>query len=606
MNSNYLKNTISMISYNFKTLIIFEFLYKIISSLIILPISISSFHFIMNRLGYLYLTTENISSFISYPFTIFIMIFLFILISIFAIFDVSTLIVLFDESYNKNKVGLIDLIKISFSKFKNIFTIKNFIIIFFILLFVPLFNLGISSYLLFSVHIPEILLAFILKHNSIVHIVIFIYLLLIVLLYRYVYSFHYMIIENKNFKNARKYSKGLFKYRLIDIIKIIFVRIIYVLLFLIVLFIGIDLIVDVYRILIYYEVIEAFSSTLVWLYAMIILIIFLIISNSISCAVLSSLFYKHKINKGEKVISIKYKSILRNKNNNQSFHTFSIIVFLISMIGGSIFTYQVMSGSANMNIEFIKETEVTAHRGASKDYPENTFSAFSEAKQLGADWIEIDVQLSKDGEIVVFHDTNLIRMAGINKKIRNMNYKEISKIDIGGLYNDEMIEERIPLLSEVLEYAIENNIRLNIELKQDGTQEDLEQKVVDLVHKYRFEKFCVISSQNYYSLIKVKEITNDLKTVYVMGTEQDDISDYSYADAYSIDATYINEDLIHQAHSNGKEINVWTLNTEEIIEEMINLNVDNITTDDVELCKNMIIKRRNSAFIQDYIMRLEG
>ena len=606
MNHNYLKNTITMISYNFKTLILFEFLYKIITSLIILPIGISSFHFIMNHLGYLYLTGANISSFLSYPFTIFILIIIFILLSIIAIFDVSTLIVIFDEGYNHNKVGLKDVIKISFSKFKSIFTLNNFLIIFFILLFVPLFNIGISSYLIFSVHIPDILFKYVIENQKIVETVLLIYLLLIIILFRYVYSFHYMIIENKNFKNARKYSRQLFKHKSIDIIKLLFVRIIYISLFLILLFVGIDLIVDAYRILFYYEVIDVFPSTLVWLYAMIFLIIFLILSNSISCAVLSSLFYKHKIDKDEKIISIKYKSILKSKKNNQSFHTFTIIIFLISMIGGSVFTYQAMSGMANMNIEFIKETEVTAHRGSSKYYPENTFSAFSHAKELGADWIELDVQLTKDEEVVVFHDTDMIRMGGINKTIRNMTYKEISKVDIGGVYNDEMIEERVPLLSEVLEYALENNIRLNIELKPVPGNTLLEEKVVDLIYNYHFEKFCVISSQYYPSLETVKKLSPELKTVYVMGIEKDDITDYDKADAYSIDATFINEDLIHQAHSNGKEINVWTLNTEETIEEMLDLNVDNITTDDVELCKNMIFKKKNSAIIQEYIHRLEG
>ena len=117
MKDNYLKNTWNMIFYNFKTFMCFEFLFKIIISFIIMPITISVFNLIMKKTGYSYITVENISSFVWNPVTFTFVVCLLLFLAIIAIFDLSTMIVIFDESYHKNKISLGEAIKVSFAKF---------------------------------------------------------------------------------------------------------------------------------------------------------------------------------------------------------------------------------------------------------------------------------------------------------------------------------------------------------------------------------------------------------------------------------------------------------------------------------------------------------
>lgn len=136
------------------------------------------------------------------------------------------------------------------------------------------------------------------------------------------------------------------------------------------------------------------------------------------------------------------------------------------------------SGNANFNIEYLHTTEVTAHRGASSVYPENTLRAFSGAVELGADWIELDVQQTRDGQIIVMHDTNLARTTGLRQDIWQTDYAQIAGLDAGSWFSEEFAGEPVPLLSDALSFAKEHDIRLNIELKPTGHETDFEQAVV--------------------------------------------------------------------------------------------------------------------------------
>src|SRR5512143_199880 len=93
---------------------------------------------------------------------------------------------------------------------------------------------------------------------------------------------------------------------------------------------------------------------------------------------------------------------------------------------------------------------ILAHRGASRRAPENTMAAFRLAAELGADGVELDVQLSKDGEVVVMHDSRVDRTTDGHGRIRDLPLAELRALDAGGWYAPEFAGERIPTLAEVL------------------------------------------------------------------------------------------------------------------------------------------------------------
>ena len=231
--------------------------------------------------------------------------------------------------------------------------------------------------------------------------------------------------------------------------------------------------------------------------------------------------------------------------------------------------------------------------------------AFKGARKLGADWIELDVQQTKDGRIIVIHDSNLKRITGLKKNVWELTYDEINALDAGSHFNKKYKGEKIPLLEEVIKWAKENKVKLNIELKPTGHEINFEQSVLDIINNYGYKNSVVVTSQAYEVLINIKKIDKKIKTVYVMSIAYGDINKLKYADGFSIEASNINNKLIFKIHENGKKIYAWTINKESSISEMINYNVDNIITDDVSLAQELIDKSKTSNVILDYIKFIE-
>lgn len=228
-------------------------------------------------------------------------------------------------------------------------------------------------------------------------------------------------------------------------------------------------------------------------------------------------------------------------------------------------------------------------------------AAFQGAVDQDADWIELDIQQSADGEIFVMHDTNLKRTAGINRNTWEMTWEELSQADVGSFFGSEFAGERIPLLSEVIDFAKENNVRLNIEIKPTGHETDFEQSVVDLIREKNFEDYCVVTSQNYSVLERLKEYDEDIKTVYVMSLAYGNMNFFTAADAFSVESSNVTASLVSRVHNAGKEIYAWTVNTKNSINKMIDRNVDNIITDRVPLARQCIFDSDTSDLITEYV-----
>lgn len=221
---------------------------------------------------------------------------------------------------------------------------------------------------------------------------------------------------------------------------------------------------------------------------------------------------------------------------------------------------------------------ITAHRGYSSEYPENTFAAFIAAEEANVGWIELDVRKTKDNQLVVSHDANLSRVFGINKNINYVNYSEIEAIDLNGEY--------IPLLEDIIKYIKRTKIKLNIEIKDN----DIEQQVIDLINKYDFSQQCVISSQNYQIVKNIEQIDSNLITIFTTTRAYSDIINiYPIVDGYSVRYTGIDVATADVIHENNKILYIWTCNTISAIEYANSLGADSIITNEVELAKNVLV-----------------
>ena len=136
-----------------------------------------------------------------------------------------------------------------------------------------------------------------------------------------------------------------------------------------------------------------------------------------------------------------------------------------------------------------------AHRGWSGLYPENTLLAFQKAIELGVDGFEMDVQLSRDGEVVVFHDETLDRVTGYHGYLRDLTVSELKRLDASSGFRGLYGKNEIPTLREFLELVAPTELIVNMELKNNRQYYPrLEEKVIALVRAFGMEKRVIFSS----------------------------------------------------------------------------------------------------------------
>lgn len=595
------KDVINMIHYNIWTLVGFESIFKIISFFIFTPLFLHIFDFIMRFTGYRYLTFENVFSFLLNPITFCLLLVLFFLMTIYTMFDITTIIVILDGSYQKKKVKMIDAVRISLNKCKNYFRYRNIPLAFFVLFLIPFLKMGLAPNFITSIKIPEFIAEFIVADKILLSILIIVLFLLVLLLLRWIYSLHYFVLEDLSFKEARKKSILLgYKKHIRDLITIFLVHLSLSFFYLFFVIIGI-FIIAILNSLFGNLILRSITTTVIWYFVGIVCTIATVVSIPMSYATISVLYYVHKNQKEEDIKHISFRVNNSNKLKNLKLKKLVYLFSIIAFIFGTIFTYGVYKGSYNLNIEHVRTQEVTAHRGASREYPENTMIAFKKAKELGADWIELDVQQTKDGKIIVIHDTNFKRTTGVNKNTWELTYEEVEALDAGSFKSEKFKGEKIPSLESVIEFAKDNNIKLNIELKPTGHEVDFEKSVIDIINEYSFKNDCVITSQVYEVLENVKKYDDSIETVYVMSFAYGEITSLKFADHFSVEASSVTKTLVDRVHKEGKELYVWTVNMEENILKMIELKVDNIITDDIVLTKETIYASKTSNLINEYV-----
>ena len=236
------------------------------------------------------------------------------------------------------------------------------------------------------------------------------------------------------------------------------------------------------------------------------------------------------------------------------------------------------------------EVAITAHRGASLAAPENTLAAFRAAMDAGATYAELDVQHTRDGEIVVLHDGDLLRMADDARKLADLSAADVATIDVGRKRDVSFAGEHVPRLEEVID-LVRGRMKLNVELKYNVPDPSLARDVVELLRRAAFLDDAVITSLDYAAIKQVEEIEPRLRTGHIVTAAVGNVT-RTDADFLSLNSAQAKPSLIRQAHAAGKEIHVWTVNTPEVMVRMIERGVDNIITDDPGLLARVIGERR--------------
>ncbi len=221
--------------------------------------------------------------------------------------------------------------------------------------------------------------------------------------------------------------------------------------------------------------------------------------------------------------------------------------------------------------------EITAHRGASGLAPENTWAAIDKAVELGCDGIEIDVQVTSDGKVVLFHDNTTKRIACSRKVITKSSYEQLKDLDIGGWFAESFSEERVPLLTEVVN-KIPPHIKINIELKVHNGGNGIAEKVANLISDYKMHNRCIVTSFDIKAIRRIKKLDSSIRAGMIVGFFFSREALKPEYEVISMHKRHATEKRIKQLRELGKEIHVWTVNKPKDMRKMMERKVDSIIT----------------------------
>jgi glycerophosphoryl diester phosphodiesterase len=235
----------------------------------------------------------------------------------------------------------------------------------------------------------------------------------------------------------------------------------------------------------------------------------------------------------------------------------------------------------------LRKVDNVAHRGATGYAPENTIAAFDKGVEMKADYIEIDVQRSKDGELVIIHDNTVDRTTDGTGYVKDLTFEQIRSLDAGSWKGEQFTGEKIPTFDEILD-RYHGKTGILIELKSPELYPGIEGQVAQKLKERNLDKpqneKIIIQSFNFESM----KITNNLLPKVPIGvltsnrahtTEQALKEFATYADYFNPSYGIVSKELVDQVHSLGMKIQSWTVRSHEAAQFLLDMNVDGIITD---------------------------
>ena len=223
-------------------------------------------------------------------------------------------------------------------------------------------------------------------------------------------------------------------------------------------------------------------------------------------------------------------------------------------------------------------TKYFGHRGYSGNYPENTMLAFQKAIEAGAAGIELDVQFSKDGRLVVIHDETLDRTTTGSGWVKEHTLEELKALDASYKFSGQYGVNPIPTLCEVLDYMSDKDAVTNIEMKTGVFEyEGIEEAVLNCIRKHNVSDKVIISSFNHYSVLRMQKLAPDLKCGLLTDCWLIDAGKYVHnlgIPCYHPAFRNLTPEITAEIKQYGLEINTWTVNTVEDFKQLESLGID--------------------------------
>lgn len=576
---------------HWKPLILFEILWKLVTLLVIAPACAGLIQLAIHLAKLKYLTTSNLLQFLRSPWTILLLAVLLLLAALYTLFEIAAVCTCFRQSrFQKVRTTLGRMVRSGLQSVLHFFRGGGPFLVLYLLVLIPLMQFSATSGIFTAMGIPDFLAYYMTKKEFLLPIYVAAIILCCLLSVRWVFSSVLFTQNQCSYRSARATSVQLVRGRFWQTFFSVLVwNCCYFAALLVFLCLITVVVLMVIRATGSNDLIMSQAMRILKLLIQIVLWSFSFFATPICMAHLTALLEKRCVQMPEVVLPEPVPLSRSAKPFRRSTAVLTACCFTVAALGLNLsYVYSVFTGKANFRLALFQNPTVMAHRGLSADAPENTLYAFSDAISVGADFIELDVQQTRDGVLVVMHDSNLKRTTGVNKNIWDVDYADIQNLDAGSWFDPAYANARIPTLEETLQF-VDKRAKLNIEIKPTKHGSDtLEQDVAELITRYQYTDACYVTSFSYGSLKKVKEANPEIRTGYLMSVAYGQFYSLKYADAFSLNKVFVTSQVVNAAHQQGKQIFAWTVNSMSEVRSLCNLHVDSIITDDPVMVQNVI------------------
>ena len=539
------------------------------------------FQLALTLAGEEHLDKNNILHILTNPYSFVILNLLVLIVAFFMFIEFSILTFTIYGQLTEKQYSFRSILDNAWNKTKNLAGFQTLFFIFYFLITIPTINLGVKSVLAKNLFIPKFISSEIMKTNSGLIIWGLIMIVFAYLNLRLIFTLPLTAVGDENILDSIKRSWELTK---TGKRKLVFTILLFEIIYLLIAAVLTGVIT---YICIYFDndgnnpIIQTlfFSSI-----SGIIFFLGVISKITVITSLITVLIDHNEIS--EKLVN----NLNENKKKSRLVVTFTTVIVVVAVL---INGFNIYGNGVNKNIKTI------AHRGYVAKGVENSIEALEGAAEVGADYVEFDIILTKDNKFVVMHDFNLKRLVGLNKRVQDMNFDEV----VGLTIKQGDFSSKIPSLEEFVNKAKELNINLVIELKPHGAEPpNYIDILIDEVKRLKLENYKFMSL-NSKVMEELETKVPNLETGYVIPLQFGNFH-HSNVDFFVIEDFSYRDHLVEQARKENKQVFVWTINNPALITKYLQSPADGIITDEPELVKEEkdILENHYSYF--DKILRL--
>lgn len=533
------------------------------------------FNLMLKVAGQSQLTINNWLEIVSHPASVILLIIFILSIAFLIYVEFSLLVYMVYAGFNRQIITFKSIFKNAFINVRKLIGVPVIFFIIYLILMIPIANLGLSSVLTKNIYIPKFLTEELMKTTKGIIFYSAFMIIIFILNFKLIFTLPLTILNRqslfKNMKLSWQITKRN-KFRLVIEFLILEFIISAILTIVVtgVTFMAIYLDEEGNKFLVSSILFVVLKSTLFFYY----------LFTKLSLISVLVLHLKQE--------NVLYQPTLEFKDpkpkRKSKFFILTMISALVCFIGYNMYLFY--NNSINQNISII------GHRGFEDKGVENSIPSLKAAAKANVEYVELDTIMTKDKQFVVSHDNNLKRLTGIDKNISESRFKDV----VGLKMRQNGHEAKLVSLDEFIEQAKRANVKLLVELKPHGKEPaDYTKRVIDILKKHGVEHDYRVMSLDYDVMTKIKKEAPYIKCGYIIPLQFGHFKETSL-DFFVIEDFSYTPRLVNQAHLENKEVYTWTINGEEDLTKYLQTNVDGIITDDAALADHIKEAKKDETY----------